>query len=103
MIKVVSGTATIDGPVGLRNATKLQVAPAEGATTAKLVLTQDLLGNANAKIDLQPGAQVQLPSSVDASKVVTTARGWMIASKSAAEEGQTVYRTVPKFFTISIR
>lgn len=99
----VSGTATIDGPVGLRNATKLQVAPAEGATTAKLVLTQDLLGNANAKIDLQPGAQVQLPSSVDASKVVTTARGWMIASKSAAEEGQTVYRTVPKFFTISIR
>lgn len=99
----VSGTVTIEGPIGLRNATKLQVAPAEGATTAKLVLTQDLLGNANAKIDLQPGSQVQLPSSVDASKVVTTARGWMIASKSAAEEGQTVYRTVPKFFTISIR
>lgn len=100
----VSGTVTIEGPIGLRNATKLQVAPAEGATTAKLVLTQEaLLGNANATIDLQPGAQVQLPSTIAESKVITTARGKMIAVKDAETEGQKIYRTVEKAFTISIR
>ena len=97
----VVGTATITAPTYSESETsKLTVKPLADNGSGLLVLAQ---WNANATIDLQPGAQVQLPSSVDASKVVTTARGWMIASKSAAEEGQTVYRTVPKFFTISIR
>ena len=97
----VVGTATITAPTYSESETsKLTVKPLADNGSGLLVLAQ---WNANATIDLQPGAQVQLPSTVDASKVVTTARGWMIASKAAAEEGQTVYRTVPKFFTISIR
>ena len=98
----VAGTATISGPVAQRDAASIiTIAPIDAETTGTLVLANVLVRESH--IDLQPGAQVQLPSSVDASKVVTTARGWMIASKAAAEEGQTVYRTVPKFFTISIR
>lgn len=97
----VSGTVTIAGPIGFRNTTKLQVAPAEGATTATLVLENPVLRNAS--IDLQPGAQVQLPSTIAESKVITTARGKMIAVKDAETEGQKIYRTVEKAFTISIR
>ena len=98
----VAGTATIAGPVAQRNAESvITIAPVDAETKGTLVLSNPIIRSSH--IDLQPGAKVQLPSTVNASKVITTARGKMIVAKPAATEGQTIYRTANKSFTFIIQ
>lgn len=98
----VEGTTTISAPLYLEDATTtVTVQPLEENGSGKLVLAT-VNGNANAKIALAPGAQVQLPATIAATKVTATDRKYMV--KKIAETEETVtYGTSLRSFVLIIK